>query len=502
MSIFKRKSVIAGIALLAVGALLGAWITAKTGQFPFSYSHVQASAADIADGITLKTGFGPIVKKVQPAVVSVLSTQNVKVSQNDQQLPDNSFFRQFFGNQFGQPFEAPPQERQRRGLGSGVITSADGYILTNNHVVENADEVKVSLSDGRELPAKIIGTDPESDLAVLKIDATNLPVVEFGDSSHVDVGDVVLAMGNPFGVGQTVTMGIVGATARRGLGIEDYEDFIQTDAAINPGNSGGALVNMNGELVGINTAIISGGGGFGGEGGNQGVGFAIPVNMAKNVMSQIVDHGKVSRGWLGVLIQGVTPEIAKQFNLPGEPRGALVGDVTADSPAAKAGLKRGDIVVAMNGQKVPDSIDLRLRVGSMKPNSTADLDIYRDGKEQQIAVNLGEKPSDQQISSNAPNSQSNGSGPQLGIQVQAITPQIRQQMGLRAGVNGLVIAGVQQGSPAAEADLHEGDVIQEVNRTAIHDVNQFRDMVHNSTGPLLLLINRDGQTHFVTVKPR
>jgi serine protease Do len=500
MQAFRKPSWIAGAALLAVGAVLGAWITVKTGAFPFHYTPVPAAAQDIAGAINFKDGFGPIVKKVQPAVVSVYSTQNVRVLRSSQNLPDS--LREFFGDNFGPfNFNLEPQDRTRRGLGSGVIIRQDGYILTNNHVVDDANSVRVALQDGREFDAKIIGTDPQTDLAVLKIDATGLPVADLGDSSKVEVGHVVLAMGNPFGVGQTVTMGIVGATQRRGLRIEDYEDFIQTDAAINPGNSGGALVNMNGQVIGINTAIISGGPSvLGGGGGNQGVGFAIPINMAKNVMQQIIDHGKVTRGWLGVMIQPVTPDIAQQFNLSGEPRGSLIGDVTAGSPAERAGLKRGDIILGLNGTEIKDRDELRLRIASMAPGSTANLRVFRDGREQQIAVTLGELPA--QTARSRGSSSGEGGGPQLGVEVSPVTPQLSRQYNLGGGVNGLVITNVSPGSAAAEAGLRPGDVIVEVNRLAVRDVTQFRQMVRGANGSLLLLIHREGSTMYVTVRPR
>ncbi|MGP8243526.1 MAG: trypsin-like peptidase domain-containing protein [Bryobacteraceae bacterium] len=272
-----------------------------------------------------------------------------------------------------------PGEEREHSLGSGVIVSADGYVLTHNHVVSGADEIQVSLSDKREFKGRVVGTDAKTDVAVVKIEGTNLPVLTLGDSSKAQVGDFALAVGNPFGIGQTVIMGIISATGRGGLGIEDYEDFLQTDAAINPGDSGGALVNVRGELVGLNTAILSGGG------GNQGVGFAVPVNVAREVMDQILKHGKVIRGSIDVLIQPVTPELAKSFGLTGEPRGALVANVAPDSPAAHAGIERGDIVLDLNGAPITDSRDLSFKVSMMAPGAPVKLRIFRNGKEQDIA---------------------------------------------------------------------------------------------------------------------
>jgi len=495
-----RRSLIAGTALVVAGVVLGSWITAKTQSFPFSYAPVTA-AAQSNPQVSFETGFNSVVQKVAPAIVSVYSTQTVKVSSNNRRGPSfnqpgqQDPFEQFF-RQFDNPNQGP---QTRRGLGSGVITSADGYIVTNNHVVDGADEVKVVLQDKRELIAKVVGKDSLSDVAVLKVDATNLPHVPFGNSDNVKVGDIVLAMGNPFGVGQTVTMGIVGATGRHGLDIEQYEDFIQTDAAINPGNSGGALVNVRGEVIGINTAILSNGGG-----GNQGVGFAVPAKMVSHVMEQITRGGKVSRGWLGVGIQSVSPEIAKQFNLKGAARGALIGEVNEGSPAAKAGLQRGDIVTELNGSPVEDSDDLRLRVASLNPNSTAQFKVSRDGNERNISVLLGERPADPESARRGGNGPSSAepSSPQLGISVEPATSENRRQFGLNARATGLVITGVNPGSPAEQAGLRAGDVIQEVNRQAVNDVTQFQRLVRGANGPLLLYVQRNGGGIYLTVQPR
>src|SRR5579864_583677 len=323
-------------------------------------------------------GFAPLFKPALPAVVSILSSRMVKVPQNP--LFNNPFFQQFFGGRMPQQ----PQEQREMGLGSGVIVSPDGYILTNNHVVDKATELKVMLPDKRQFSGKVVGTDPKTDIAVVKIAATGLPTITLGDSSKIAVGDYAFAIGNPFGIGETATLGIVSATGRNGLDIENYEDFIQTDAAINPGNSGGALLNARGELIGINTAILAGNGG-----GNQGVGFAIPINMAKYVMDQILKHGKVVRGYIGVGIQEVTPDLAKAFNVPPE-KGALIGSVDPNGPGAKAGLQRGDVIEELNGQPVTGSNDLRLKVGAMAPGTDIRLRVNRDGKERDVTVKLAE----------------------------------------------------------------------------------------------------------------
>src|SRR5216684_1087086 len=329
-----------------------------------------------------RTTFAPVVKKISPAVVKVFTTTRIQPSEFNGPPGMDEMLRRFFGDQFqGQLPRRGPSVQRQEGIGSGVIVTKDGYILTNNHVVDGADDVKVALQDGRELSAKVIGRDPKSDVAVIKIDARDLPAVSMADSDKVEVGDVVLAVGNPFGIGQTVTTGIISATGRAGgMGL-DYEDFLQTDAAINPGNSGGALVDADGRLIGINTAILSR------SGGNQGIGFAIPVNLARDVMTSLIKDGRVTRGYLGVMIQDITPELAKEFKLKDD-NGALVGDVSADSPAEKAGLKSGDIIVEFNGKKVTDSRHLKLEVARTQPGESVPLKVFRDGatRELQVAV--------------------------------------------------------------------------------------------------------------------
>ncbi len=489
------KSWITIASLALAGMVIGTWITIAAGHSPFRYLEIPVFAASTQDvgQVSLQTGFGPVVNKVLPAVVSITSSRTIRQgtgTKNPSQ--DEEFLRRFFGDDFLRQFDVPRQRRME-GLGSGVITTADGYILTNDHVVDESDEVKVTLQDKREFKARVVGKDPLSDLAVLKIEASNLPLIHFGDSDSVKIGDIVLAIGNPFGVGQTVTMGIVSATGRRGLGIEDYEDFIQTDAAMNPGNSGGALVNMKGELIGINTAILANDGG-----GNQGVGFAIPVKMARNSMDQILKNGKVTRGWLGVGIQQVTPEIAKFFELPGEPRGALIGDVSAGSPAEKAGMKRGDIILELNGTKASDSRELRLSIGNLKPGASAQFKVFRDGAERNLSVVLGEAP--EKLQATGPVGGGPQAAPQLGIQVEPVSPQLTRRFGLPTSTRGLVITTVLPGSAADDAGIEPGDVIQEVNRQVVSDVAQFQRLVAASKDSLLLLIERKGTHQYVTVR--
>lgn len=481
-----------------VGGLAGSILTAKTGRTPFGTGNTTpmwlAAAAPVQTGnVSFSSGFSAVAEKVVPSVVNIASTKVVRSPDSGQLSPffSDPFFRQFFGDQFT-PQQQMPREERERSLGSGVIVSNDGYILTNNHVVDGANEIKVTLGNKRDYKARVIGKDPRTDIAVLKVEAKDLPVIVFGDSSKVQVGDFTLAIGNPFGLAQTVTMGIVSATGRGNLGIEDYEDFIQTDASINPGNSGGALVNVNGELIGINTAILSGR-----SGGNQGIGFAIPINMARQVLDQILKNGKVSRGYMGAWIQPVTPEIAKAFGLS-QPQGALLGDVDPNGPAGKSGLQRGDIVLALNGQPIAGSRELRLKVAMSKPGTTVKLKVFHKGAEREVSVTLGELPS----KAAAINSERESPSTALqGLSVDDLTPDIARQLNLPAKTFGVVITGVEPGTAAAEADLRRGDVIQEVNHRPVRNVQEFARLIDQlGSQSVLLLINRGGNTLYVVLE--
>jgi len=377
--------IVASIMLIA-GAIVGA-TAMQAGRAPAAA--VEAAAPPVREASTMPTTFAPVVKSVLPAVVNVSSTKVLKTSSME-----GDPFEFFRGNGLRLPdqFRTPDQPRHQNAQGSGVIVSPDGYILTNNHVIDGATELKVSWSDKREMKARLIGTDAKTDIALLKVDANNLPYVKLGSSANVEVGDIALAVGNPFGLGQTVTMGIISALGRGGLGIEQYEDFIQTDAAINPGNSGGALVDTKGELIGINTAILSGSGGY------QGVGFAVPIDMARQVMTQLKEHGSVTRAYLGVYLQDLTPELASAFNVKAS-KGAVVTKVIPDSPADKAGIHRDDVIVSLNGKDV-DFRTLQLNTGAQAPGTKVNLGVIRNGSEQTIAVNLGTMPADTERAGN------------------------------------------------------------------------------------------------------
>jgi serine protease Do len=364
--------------MLSIGAIAGGAFVGSSmiqaGHAP--ESAVAAAAPAVREAVAMPATFAPVVKAVLPAVVNISSTRVIRTSGRS----DNPFEDLFPG--FG--FRMPDRPLRQQGEGSGVIVSADGYIVTNNHVVDGATELNVSMSDKREMKARVIGTDSQTDIALIKVDAKDLPHVTLGSSAAVEVGDIALAIGNPFGLGQTVTMGIVSATGRGGLGIEDYEDFIQTDASINPGNSGGALVNTKGELIGMNTAILSR------SGGNQGVGFAVPVDMVRQVMTQLKEKGVVTRARLGLYFRELTPQTASELGVKTS-KGAVVEEIVPDGPAAKSGLRKDDVIVAMNGKDI-DGRSLRLAVGTIAPGTTIDLKVLRDGAEHKYSVILDRMP--------------------------------------------------------------------------------------------------------------
>ena len=483
------------IVLLVIGGLIR-WRMFRLPGEVYGAPRVPVNVASSVQPVSLgqfKNGFASVIDPALPAVVNISSTKVVKQQNNMPQFFNDPLFRQFFGDQFG-PTNRGPQSEKETSLGSGVIVNPDGYILTNNHVVTGASDVEIFTQSRKKYKAKVIGTDPRTDVAVLKIEASALPTLRLGDSSQLQVGDLVFAIGDPFGIGETATGGLVSATGRAlGGAIEQYEDFIQTDAAINPGNSGGAMIDVHGDLVGINTAIISGGG------GNEGIGFAIPMNMAHNVMDQIVEHGKVVRGYLGVTIQGVDADMGKAFGLT-EGGGALIGDVAANSPAAKAGLQRGDIVLELNGQKVNGPDDLSVRVSQMAPGAVAHLQIYRNGQMKDVDVTLGEFP---EQPGEAAGAQAGAGAVLQGLQVQNLTPELASQLGVKSTQTGVVVTAVDPSSPAAVAGVQSGDLIEEVDHKPVHNVNEYQEAARSSGNQaVLLLINRGGTTHYVIVQPQ
>ncbi len=444
--------------------------------------------------------FADLTEKLSPTVINIYTTQKVKAPSLPEQFmfPDMENmpepFRRFFnfphpqgpGNENGHP-----REFKRTSLGSGVIISADGYIITNNHVVKDADEINVTLASYDEYQAKIIGRDAKTDLALIKIEPKEaLPFATFGNSDTLRVGDWVLAIGNPFGLEQTVTAGIVSAKGRA-INSETYGNFIQTDASINPGNSGGPLFDLDGNMVGINTAIFSNGG------GNIGIGFAIPINMANNVVKQLKEHGTVTRGWLGVMIQKVSPDLAKEFKLD-RPIGALVGDVSPEGPAAKAGVKQGDIITHFQGKEVGQMSMLPPMVAQTPVGENAVLDIVRNGKKMKITVAIGKLDEEDDGSGTSPES---APSQELGFTVQGITPELADSLGIEQK-SGVIVSNVNPGSPASEAGIRRGDIILEANRKQIKSLGDFKTVVkeRKKDDSLLLLVQRDKHTRFVVLK--
>ncbi len=477
-----------GIAIVALVALAAYGVGQTQSQQAIAGA---ASSPSTPSAVEPASGsYASLVNAVAPAVVTIrVEKKAAMVPTEMQQLPDDPMLREFFGRR-GQ---TPRQQRTPRqaGLGSGVITTADGYILTNNHVIDGADSVRVELTDKRTFDAKVVGTDPASDLAVLKVEAQGLRTLAIGDSNKVSVGDVVLAIGNPLGVGQTVTMGIISAKGRAtGVGDGSYEDFLQTDAAINQGNSGGALISLNGELVGINSQILTP------TGGNIGLGFAIPSNMARQVMDQLKTDGKVSRSKLGVTIQNVTADIAASLKLA-DVSGALVSGVEPGSAAARAGLRQGDVIIALNGEKLADNNMLRNRVAGTKPGSTVALEILREGRKETLQATLDAKePERAGRSTSGEGADASG----FGMTVRPLTPEAARDLELNGRREGVVIQDVDPDGAAAAAGLQPGDVIVQVNGQAVKSTSELKSALGlASDRPALLLVARKGGESFVTL---
>ncbi|MEJ2100738.1 MAG: DegQ family serine endoprotease [Desulfobacterales bacterium] len=474
--ILKSRLLLLGIALLGVTSFI---LTA-----PYTYAAQNNSKS------TTPASFANLADEVKNAVVNISTTQVVEGNPLMPFLGPGSPFGHFFGVNPKEFFGHQPQGKMKtHALGSGFIISSDGLILTNNHVVAKATEIKIKLLTGKEYNAKLVGRDSKTDLALIKVTPDKdfpKPAV-LGDSDAMRVGDWVMAVGNPFGLGHTVTTGIISAKSRI-LGEGPYDDFLQTDAAINPGNSGGPLFNMQGQVIGINTAIIAQG---------QGIGFAIPINMAKELLPQL-KKGKVIRGWLGLMIQDITPELAKSFGLKST-KGVLVSEVVKGSPAEKAGLLRGDIILRFDGKEIENAHKLSQLAAATAPNTQVKIDLLRNGEEKTISVELGTMP-EGKLSMVSPKEQEQSN---WGMSVQELTPQLAQQLGLEPGTTGVVISGVKDGSPAAAAGLHPGDLITEVNRKAVKNLNDYQQALQKvkKGDNLLLLIKRAAGSFYIVLTP-
>jgi len=482
-----KKRLLLAILILLIGFLFGGityYFLGKT--ITPSYSPLVPQTPRYIEETS--RAFSDIVKAVSPVVANISSTKIIK----RQPSPFDDFFDFFY------PFpDNRPKRWREQSLGSGVIVSNDGYIVTNNHVIEQAEDIKVTLFDKRSFKAKVVGADPKTDIAIIKIDAKEIPIVPFGDSDKLQVGEFVLAIGNPFGLNNTVTMGIISAVGRADVGVAEYEDFIQTDAAINPGNSGGPLVNIQGEIIGINTAIFSRTGGY------QGIGFAVPSNMVVRIMDQLIKEGKVVRGWLGVTIQELTPELAQKFGLKAL-EGALVSDVAKGSPAHKAGIIRGDVILEFNGKKVRDVSSLRNIVAQAKIGSQVEIRILRKDKEMVVKAAIMELPSEAAEAVPGSFEGSDAVGNILSsIAVTDLTPVIARQLGVDKDEKGVVIVKVDPGSSAEEAGLRKGDIIQEIDRQNIRNQSDFNKVISNikPNDAVLLFVNRGGRRFYTTLQP-
>ena len=484
MTDYRRLAAAGALAAVAVFATLA--LTAPFAQRALAQDDLQR---DIDALIRASKARAAIVKSVKDSVVHISVTKKVQ-GQDGSRLPDlfnDEFFRRFFKPRMPDP----PREFRQRGMGSGVIVSEDGYILSNNHVVGDADEVIVKLTDGREFKAEIVGTDPASDIAVIRVDATDLPAAKMGNSDELEIGESVIAIGNPFGLEQTITAGIVSAKGRSGVGVTDYEDFIQTDASINPGNSGGPLINLRGEVVGINTAIFSR------SGGNMGIGFAIPINMTQAIMKSLIATGKVTRGFLGVVIQDVTQDLADALDVEVN-SGVLIANVGPDSPADRAGIRQGDLIVTFNGRPVKSSNQLRNAVAAIRPGDSVPVSLIRDGREREVDVEIGEQPADMRAAFQ-PGSQQPMDF--FGMSVEPLNPASAEQFGY-VGLTGLLVTTIEEDSPAAKAGLRQGALIVEANRTPMKTVAEFRRVVEKTgSGKNLLLLVRLGEiSRFLVIK--
>ncbi|MCG2722371.1 MAG: DegQ family serine endoprotease [Thermodesulfovibrionales bacterium] len=486
-----KKKILISISILLIGFLLGGITFYLLGRVSGQNKYLPYHGNPNVPGQIIETSkaFSEIVTAVSPTVVNISTTKVVKRDQGP--FFDDPFYD--FFNPF-HDFNAPRKWKEKS-LGSGVIVSADGYIITNNHVVDKSDEIKVTLLDRRTFKGAIVGADPKTDVAILKIDAGNLLPLTWGDSDKLQVGEFVLAIGSPYGLSNTVTMGIISAVGRANVGIADYEDFIQTDAAINPGNSGGPLVNIRGELIGINTAIFSRTGGY------QGIGFAVPSNMVRLIMDQLIQQGKVTRGWVGVTIQELTSELASEFGLK-RSNGALVSDVAKDSPAAKAGILRGDIILEFNGKEVKDVSSLRNMVAQSKSGTEISMKILRSGKEFTVKIIIKELPREVAEVTTDQMPIETESTILAGLTVMDLSKEIIRQLGFNKGERGVVVVRVEPGSPADEAEIKKGDIIKEIDKREISNLNDYTRISSNikRNSSVLLFINRGGKKFYVILK--
>jgi serine protease Do len=461
----------------------------KNGNFGYLQKTIKPHVS--RNVIETSKAFTEIVRTVSPAVVNISATKVIR--RDSDSLFDDPLFDLFNPfNDFGMP-----KKWKEKSLGSGVIVSSDGYIITNNHVVEKGEEIKVTLFDRKTFRGKLVGSDPKTDIAIIRIDAKGLPTLTWGDSERLQVGEFVLAIGNPYSLSHTVTMGIISAVGRANVGIADYEDFIQTDAAINPGNSGGPLVNVKGELIGINTAIFSRTGGY------QGIGFAVPSNMVRIIMDQLVQRGKVTRGWIGVTIQELTQELSQKFGASSA-NGALVSDVMKGSPAAKAGIKRGDIIIGFNGKQVKDVSNLRNLVAQSKIGKVVGMKILRSGKKYTIKVTIKEFPMSREVTEVVPDHSIVETEAEVltGLNVMDLTKETLKQLGFNKNERGVIVVKVETGSPADEAEIRKGDIIKEIDKKKIYSVEDFNKIASHikRNENVLLFINRGGKRFYVVLK--
>jgi serine protease Do len=506
----RSTAVLVLLAASIGGGLIAAFTVASRGTAPMYTTALADTSTQRLEG--LSNSFADVIEKASPSVVNIQSTRVIKASEQqqggngDNPMMQDPFFRQFFGGQLRQ---GRPHAERESGEGSGIIIDPRGYILTNNHVVDKATSVRVTLLDKREFTAKVIGTDPQTDVAVVKIDAGSLQPLPLGNSDSARVGDLCFAIGNPFGYDHTVTMGIVSAKGRSLEGNTHIQNFIQTDAAINPGNSGGALINARGQLIGMNTAIITGGSSFGGEAGNIGIGFAVPVNLAKSVMDQIISSGKVSRGYMGVSLERLDPALAEKLGLK-DTHGAIIGEVTPGGPGANAGLQQLDVVVGFDGNKVEDYNELTLDVISKAPGTSVTLDVIRNGKPMKVTVKLGTRPT--AVDFNRPNQggdngssdqEDNGASVTLrGITVQDVTPEIAQQLQSPSITKGVAVTDIDQASSAAGlGTLARGSIITAIERHPVNNVGDFKRLMNENQGKAVLLTLVDGGQTFFAVLP-